>query len=488
MKRKTLRSIFCLGLVLAMLAGCGAKQPPAAETPNTTPEESQNAGPKVMEADVIVVGGGLSGLNAAVFAAENGASVIVIEKLGFVGGSGLLSSGGMFTAESGGINTTRDDSLEEALNFWNLETPHGGDSGYPDQDRLTYMLGQTGTTVQKLVSMGLETDAVYNFNIMSKGGGAGLIGYLSNMADERGVTTLVNCKGEELIQENGKVVGVKATDSDGEVELRGKIVILACGGFGSNEELIAQWTPQCSVMQTWRVCVGDEGDGILMALDAGAVMYENPWLLSSGTFVSQDYVRQGGSALVLGNSLLVNDEGERFANEAPSSFSAITSKMVELGYDHAWALMAATDDNREALEKGIELGEVVKGTLAEVAEQLHMDADTLQMTFDKYAAACENGTDEEFGKAEGSLLPLNGDEVYAVKYYPTCIGSMSGVKTNYDCQVLREDGSVIEGLMAVGEMSNRAFFNYNYVGGGSVGLDSTMGRLAGEKAAELVKE
>ena len=89
-----------------------------------------------------------------------------------------------------------------------------------------------------------------------------------------------------------------------------------------------------------------------------------------------------------------------------------------------------------------------------------------------------------FGKDAAFLKALNVAPFYAVKVYPTTFGSAGGVTTTEDGRVTTQDGTVIPGLYAAGEMSNRYFYNENYILAASLGLYSTMGRRAGDAAAQ----
>lgn len=492
MKRKNVpQKVLAASLALSLLTGCGGTATQESEQPSAAvPTQTQTDGVVRLEADVVVVGGGLSGLTAAAFAAKGGASVILVEKLGLLGGSGLVSSGIMITCESDGL-IDGDDSVEHIQDYWTGIAALDESSGYPDMERVNYTLGETGKTVRSMVEMGLTlasaTSDSNSSKVSAEGKGPGLIAALQKMTEDLGVTTYMNCKAETLLQQDGEVVGITAVGKEGEMEIKASSVILACGGYSRNDELIAELAPECVPAYNGRACVGNEGDGIGMALSAGAVPYENQWLMMSYCQVDPEFDRQtkANSVLSFNNSLAVDDQGQRIENEAHSAYSAFCNGMLQKGYDHCYALMNATDDTRGALETGVEMGQVVKGTVEEIAEQLHIPADALRTTFDEYRAMCEAGEDSQFGKASERLVKLNGEELYAVTYYPTSIGVLGGVKTDRNGQALREDGSVINGLFAVGEMSNRAFYNYCYIGGASLGLYSTMGRLAGELAAEL---
>ena len=123
-------------------------------------------------------------------------------------------------------------------------------------------------------------------------------------------------------------------------------------------------------------------------------------------------------------------------------------------------------------------------TAAELALGMHVYTKNFVNAFETYNAAAEAGVDAEFGKDAAFLKALNVAPFYAVKVYPTTFGSAGGVTTTEDGRVTTQDGTVIPGLYAAGEMSNRYFYNENYILAASLGLYSTMGRRAGEAAAQ----
>ena len=480
--KKILLSIFTLMLCFSM-AACTLNQ-----SGNDT---------KVKEevTDVVVVGGGVSGLNAAIFAAQNGAKVTLVEKQGMLGGSGLVSSGYLFTVNSNGL-INGDDSIEHAFSFWKPTAELGSKkSGYPNWDRLEYTLEKTGETVNKLVELGVTIANAMSIPTGSmvgiEGGGAGYTSKLTEIVKSQSVDVLLNTKATELVVEDDVVVGVKVSSEEGEKIFKAKTVILATGGYALDEEKVAEWTPDAKFVYNGRIASGDTGDGFDMALKVGAALYENQCLMISTTMPEAEYNRldKAVSVLSLGNSLVVSPEGKRFVNENPAAYSEFGNVMIDNQIEFCYALMNATNDNKAVLESGMERGEVVKAaSIEELATTLAINPTVLQETFDHYNQLCANGNDDDFNKATANLIALEESEIYAVKYYSTSIGTIGGVKTNKNHEVLRGDGTVIEGLLAIGEMSNREFYNYYYVGGASLGLYSTMGRLAGEYAAQRVTE
>ena len=108
------------------------------------------------------------------------------------------------------------------------------------------------------------------------------------------------------------------------------------------------------------------------------------------------------------------------------------------------------------LEAGAQAGVVAKGeTIEDLAREMHVYTAALKDTYDSYQAAVQAGADEAFGKPAAFLKDLGKAPFYAVKVYPTTFGSAGGVTTTEEGRVTRQDGTVIPGLYAAGEMSNR---------------------------------
>ena len=132
------------------------------------------------------------------------------------------------------------------------------------------------------------------------------------------------------------------------------------------------------------------------------------------------------------------------------------------------------------LDAAVDGTEVVKAdTIEELAALMGVDADTLVKSVETYNTACATGNDTEFGKGASNLIAIDAAPYYAVRIYVCTGGTIAGVKTNLDFQVLREDGSVINGLYAGGETSNREMYAYAYSSGSGVGYALASGRQIG---------
>lgn len=465
----------------------------AADTEEAVKEE------KEMTADVVVVGAGMAGMSAALSAVEAGAKVILIDKMAVTGGTTNLAGGILVCVDSQLFEDDQmpADNMDSVLAYWDAHMAQSGvESGYPDKERLVDVLSDTGETVDWLVSNGIEfADAPYAASstypmALANGGGAGLIKMLETCVTSKGVELITECKATELVTgEDGAVVGVIAETKDAVITFKADSVVLCTGGISQNQELVAKYSPKLAragLIPT--SAVSHTGDGFLMALEVGAGTFDvfaTP--LYTTTF---DPELKDATGLSLLFQLGVNANGDRFANEAAAAgwdmLDYTASDMIQDGNAPFWYVFDSSDPAIAAvLEAGVADGVVAKGnTAAELAVGMHVYTKNFVNAFENYNAAAVKGEDAEFGKPAMFLKALTAAPFYAVKVYPTTFGSSGGVTTTADGRVTTQDGTVIAGLYAAGEMSNRYFYNENYILAASLGLYSTMGRRAGAAAAQ----
>ena len=448
--------------------------------------------------DVLIIGAGIAGYTAALSAKEAGADVILIDKMAAVGGTTNLAGGILVCIDSELFKDNRleSDSLDSVLAYWKAHMAVSGiESGYPDYDRLSSVLADTGKTVDWLVANNVAFDAApYAASAtypmaLANGGGAGLIQMLAKQAEAVGITLITESKGTELItDEAGAVVGAKAETADAEITFTAKSVVLATGGISQNEELVEKYSSKlhrAGLVPT--SAVSHTGDGFLMALAVGAGTFD---VFSTPLFgTTFDPALADSTGLAIYAQLGVNANGVRFANEAASAgwdvMDYTASDMIQDGNAPFWYVFDSSDEAVAAtLEKGVAQGVVAKGeTAEELALNMHVYTANLVASLEAYNAAAAAGEDAEFGKPAMFLKALDQAPYYAVKVYPTTFGSAGGVTTTEEGRVTRQDGTVIPGLYAAGEMSNRYFYNENYILAASLGLYSTMGRRTGAAAA-----
>lgn len=451
--------------------------------------------------DVLVMGAGIAGLTAALSAKENGANVVIIDKMAAPGGTTNFAGGILVCVDSElfAQNRLESDNMESVMAYWHGKMDASGvESGYPDWERLEATVADTGSTVDWLVDNGIEFDATpYAASssypmALANGGGAGLIQMLVKTCEEKGIELRLNTKGTSLVtDETGAVIGAVAETEDSIITFNAKSVILATGGISQNEELVAKYSPKlhrAGLIPT--SAVSHTGDGFLMALEAGAGTFDVFATPLFGTMVDPALsALTDTSALAIYAQLGVNANGDRFGNEAASAgwdtMDLTASDMIQDGNAPFWYVFDSSNEAAvAALEAGVPSGIVAKGdTVEELALNMHVYTQNFTAAYEQYAAAVAAGKDDAFGKDAAFLAPIEKAPFYAVKVYPTTFGSAGGVTTTDQGRVTRQDGTVIPGLYAAGEMSNRYFYNENYILAASLGMYSTMGRRAGAAAA-----
>ncbi len=455
----------------------------------------------VLTTDIVIVGAGGTGLTAAASAYENGADVIVLEKLAITGGSTAMSGGGISATDTKfqrelGITDTKESWME----LWKeRQAASNPDFMYPDYDFVDKFMDEAVITTEWLVDYighkygsveGYGVDYVKRLHfpaeIDGKKGGAAFIQSIENFVRKNNIDIMTETKATELITNaNGDVVGVVAEGKDGKVTINAKKVILAAGGFAKNDELLARFAPKLAGSASLSAATaGATGDGIIMAEKIGAALYEDPWSIGLSFGAKVD----GTAGLAWDwTKVYVNANGERFINEE-THYAIVTNIVAE--QDTPWLILDSSEANTktiELLEAALGKGEVVKGeTFEELAEAMGVPKETLAKTMTDYNAGAKTGTDS-LGKSKNFLVPMETAPYYALKIYPKTMGTFGGVKTNDNFQVLRADGSIINNLYAGGECANRILYNQVYMSGSAVQFAATSGRISGAHAAQNIK-
>lgn len=437
-------------------------------------------------ADVVVVGGGAAGLPAAVQAAEKGAKVILVEKNPYLGG-GANAAEGLFGVESKwqrgkSIGLTR----EECFNYL-MEHSH-----YKADPALTkkFVWG-SAENLDWLASHGMKFEPIQmtpydapTWHVVGeyKGQehGAAYIKLLADVAKEKGVEILVGTPAKELLKDGNKVVGVKAKDSKGnDVIIHSKATIISTGGFGNSPEKVQKWLGWNPDVFKASVPLNKTGDGIEMAWRAGSE--KTPMTLMLHTGVEGKGISFPGAIYCMSwqpFNLWVNNEGERFTNEAnafsfPNAGNAIASQHGST----AWAIW---DNNsidyvqKEGIDNGIgvivpvldklpKLKEEIKTALAagnstfvsansleELAHKMGVPAANLEKTVAQYNKLAEDGRDTFLGKSHQHLRPISGTTYYAIKLFPFSYTSLGGIKIDKGFRVLDKNNHPIDGLYAAG--------------------------------------
>ncbi len=423
--------------------------------------------------DVVVVGAGGSGMAAAIEAKRKGLNVILIEKLPMIGGTTALSS----TAFNAG-----GSKIQMAL-----KKPYTADDYYlklkgkgPDDASLRNLADLSGPTTDWLVDMGADLGRVINGSqhTPNDGGalGAMLVPVMKKQLDKLGIEPRTSTKAEDLYVKDGRVAGVRVSHDNGKYVIHAKGVILATGGFASNPELVAKYTPMWAGYPS-TASRGATGDALAMATKVGAALGQmdrsGPQTVAYQTgngAISLTNVRYNGA-------ILVNEDGNRFVNEL--ALTPILGKAIKDQKDrHAYLIFDQASVDRAALMKKYkEAGYFVEApTLDALAKKLGINAENLSKTVAAYQKGMDDGVDHEFGRKDSRFSRIDKVPYYGAKISPASQTTYGGVKIDLKARAVTETGKVIPGLYVSGEAASQ------YGQGVSIGV--ILGKLAADTAAE----
>lgn len=447
---------------------------------------------------VLVIGAGATGLAAAAAAADNGAEVIVLEKMPEIGGSTALSRGCLLAAgtkaqAAAGVK----DSPEKFAQDWLAEqkrSVQGGSKAYPEKARIeamakasaatvAWLTEKTGVKFQKPVALDLAGVARAH---CPADNGRSEIEALAKFCESKGVKVRTSTTAYELIQDkSGRITGVRAHDGKNRYEFKAGAVVLASGGFARNLERIASEIPRWAIYTGFtQAAEGSTGDGLVMADKAGAAPVKDTWMIGLTLKPAYKALEQAiRTKEGYKNEFIVNERGERFVREdLPFLADAVSEQRT------AWVVFDSTDKNRTKIVGDYLTFDVaVHGKdIRELARRMGVNADRLSAALEKYNADCKKGVDSAFGKDPKHLHALEKAPFYAVQVRPSTGGTMGGVATNDKFEVLDRKGAVIPGLYAGGEMANRPYYDRYFLAGSSLTIAYTSGRLIGEEAAKAV--
>jgi succinate dehydrogenase/fumarate reductase flavoprotein subunit len=469
------------------------------------------------ETDVIVVGFGGAGACAAIEAADAGAQVTLFELSSASGGSTAMSSGEVYLGGNGGTRVQKATGFEDSTeNFYNfLMACHGPqadekkvrlfaergvehfnwlvDHGVPFKDSFLDKRAIMAVTDDGLIYTGNEkawpftkvakpVPRGHNLYVMGDNGGPLLMKILTeNVQQRKNITVKFDARALTLIvDEQNRVHGLVVRIDMKEQFVRAhKGVVLCAGGFIMNKEMVQKYAPKLMRGNIPIGNPGDTGSGIQMGISVGASainMHEG--------FLSIPFYPP--SSFTYG--IFVNSMGVRFINEDCYHGRVGTYALQQPG-DRIFLIIGAEDyGNLE--RKPFFNGDIVATgeTPEELEQELGMPANSIAHTIRFYSEHAAKGEDPLFHKSSAWLKEIKPPFV-AIDATPErgaivpCF-TLGGLDTLPTGEVLRSDGSVIEGLYAAGRTSAGVPRRGDGYGSGMSVADVTFfGRLAGKQAA-----
>ena len=433
----------------------------------------------VAAADVLVVGGGAAGLSAAVAAVEKKASVLVLEKAGFLGGDTLIS-GGYFNA----VDPRRQapQGIRDSEDFFRDQILAAGD-GRNTPEVAGVLARESAVTLAWLERLGMkflpQVFEVYGSRwprahkpVQPRG--TGYVQTLSEALLTRGGRVMTDTPTETILREadTGRILGVRAVRNGHYVEMSARRGgVLAAGGFGANRALIRRWAPETADLAT------DSqpqmtGDMISAAEAVGARIINMTCVEcvpgSPPEFrypIRLDYLPDA--------MIIVNGEGRRFVEETQGRRAIAEAVLKEQARGQVcWCIASqqAVDRFDPVSQKNL-----LRGFYAGVAWR-EKTADALVRRLGMPWVL-----EKEIAAAGKERLMTKGP-FWAVKLYLRIHTTLGGIATDAGARVLDETGNVISGLWAAGETVG-SVHGAERIGGNGLAAACTFGRLAGTAAA-----
>ena len=449
--------------------------------------------------EVAIIGGGGAGLAAAVSAHQNGAKVLLVEKMPNVGGNTIIS-GSAFNA----VDPKRQSAqgIEDSVEKHFQQTYEGGDK-QGDPELVRVLVENAYPTIEWLESLGMKfTDKVFTVlgalwprshkpvEPLGTGYVNTFMNYINEHKDDITVLTEVEAK-ELLVNADGAVTGFLAEGKNGKITVNAKNgVIVATGGFGANVEMRDQYNtiwPKLTNIKTTNHR-GATGDGIIMAekVNASIVQMENIQLLPMGDPVTGSL--SGNIEQGVENRIFVNAEGNRFVDEGARR-DVMTKALMEQTESMMWVIVDqhsyptgdTVNNFNETIDSLVKEGRAYKAdTLEDLAKQIGVEPENLVKAVEAFNASVD-GAEDEFGRTL-FMDKLDTAPFYAGKRVPTVHHTMGGIKITPETRVVDQNGEIIKGLFAAGEVTG-GIHGSNRLGGNALADVHTFGRIAGATAA-----
>ena len=497
----------------------------------------EKAEDSTVDADIVIVGAGGAGMTAAITAAEEGKSVVILESQSMVGGNSVRATGGMNAGktvyqdenefgEAAGVEKTLKTAAEkyadnetitalaktvseqwaeyqanptgyfDSVELMELDTMVGG-KGINDPELVETLCSNSADAIDWLDEHGITLHNVASFGGASVkrihrpvdadgktiSVGSYMIPLLQENCEKAGVQILLNTTANEILTDaNGAAVGVKATGASGEtVTVNAKAVVLTTGGFGANLDMVTEYKPELKGFMTTNAA-GAQGQGIEMATAIGAGTVDmdqiqiHPTVEANTAALITEGLRGDGA-------VLINAEGKRFIDEVGTRDVVSAAEIAQTG-SYSWLVVdQAMVDASSVIQGYIKKGYTVTGeTYEELGKAMGVDEAAFAETMNTWNGYVDAKNDPDFGRTSFANK-LDTAPYYAIKVTAGVHHTMGGLKINTNTEVLKADGSVIPGLFAAGEVTG-GVHGANRLGGNAVADFTVFGRIAGAAASK----
>lgn len=460
------------------------------------------------QADVVVVGGGGAGLAAAISAYQAGAKhVLVLEKLGFVGGSTNVSEGALNAVDP--VRQGRQGIEDSVAKFYDQTIKGGHNKGTPAL--VHYLTENSMNSVDWLEDLGVKfkdeigtaTGALWQRSHYpaTPSGNTYIRTFEQVIGETNGaIKVMTDTKVTDLIKADGRIKGVMAENFGRKITVDAGAVVIATGGFGANIKMRQEFNTGVwkdvkldKSIGCTNLAKAAQGDGLVMGKKVGAALIglDDIQIHPCGTPGTglMENIRTSGR-----NRIFVNLEGSRFVNEGAAR-DVLDKAIFAQPKGTYWIVVNHerypsedwVDANGATIRNMLALGSVVAApTLDELAKKTGMDPKKLEASVAGYNAVVEGKAKDPLGFVANNKddKTLTGGPWYACRKVPTVHHTMGGLEINTKAQVIGVDGKVIPGLYAAGEVTG-GIHGSNRLGGNAIADVMVFGRTAGTNAATL---
>ena len=473
------------------------------------------------EADVVVVGFGGAGAATAITAHELGASVLMLEKApeGEEGGNTRVAAQGYLNVSDVGKAITYLDAMcgshsvpPQMVRVWAEEMSKNNDwlssiGGDPQE----HQFPPAGIEFPELPG----SDCVHKFHHGDILGYSKTWEFFERAVKQRAIDVLYETPGQTLIQDGitKEILGIRAVQRGKPVHIKArKAVVLTCGGFENNQEMIRNYLPGLPYCYTSGTPY-NEGDGVTMGQSVGADLWHmNNYAGPSMALKVPEYKTTFSMTPLhfgheqAGGMIVVGPDATRFTDEKLRTLHGKIKKHgrwvpspapcpMFMVFDHAlftcgplydknpvmgWGRIVErydwSEDNTAELKRGW-----IKqaGTVAALAQVLGLDPAALEASIRRWNGYCESGKDQDFGRSK-MLVPLGTPPFYAIELSPSMLNTQGGPRRNERGQIVRPDSTPIPRLYSAGELGS--IYSYLYQGTGNIGECFAFGRICARNA------
>lgn len=438
--------------------------------------------------DVVVVGSGGAGLAAAIQACDEGARVLIVEKMSSIGGNTIKASVGMNAAET---RYQKLKGIEDSKELFYQETLKGGQfknnpvllREFVEQaPQAIEWLAEHGIELSDItITGGMSIDRTHRPADASAVGGFLISGLVKNV-NKRNIDVMLDTSVTQIRYENGAVVGVELLNDENEsLVINAKSVVVATGGFSANRDMVVKYRPELDGFVTTNH-KGATGSGIAILEAIGAATVDmgeiqiHPTVEQTTSYLISESIRGGGA-------ILVSQAGNRFFNEMETR-DKVSAQIIALPEKYAYVVFdEQVRLKNKAADEYIARGFVESAeSPRKLADKLGMDYHAFLATLERYNVFVDKQYDEDFGRKTAMRHPLNQGPFYAIRIAPGVHHTMGGVTIDTDTQVLDASKAVLKGAFAAGEVVG-GIHGGNRIGGNAVADIIIFGILAGRNAA-----